>query len=199
MPRSLTHKLLADATRSRHQQLDQHPALRVLLSVKPVRADYVRAMQLLHQCFYLLEPVVVNYESSGRITDLGPCVRNLQALAQDLHALNVFANDRLVDIIIPRIETSAAYLGVRYVLEGSAQGGAYIAAHLQEKLPDLRLSAFSYWDLQRQTAQDWPAFLSVIAQLDGDSQQQQSAVQSAQQTFDIFLAVFDKVNHVRSN
>lgn len=197
MPGSLTHKLLADATRSRHQQLDQHVALRGLLSVNPLVADYVRAMQLFHLCFYILEPVVVKYESARVVTGLGPYVRNLDALAQDLHALNAAGNASLVNIQLPRVETTAEYLGVRYVLEGSAQGGAYIAAHLLDRLPEVDNSAFSYWALQRKTAQNWPAFLSVVAQLDSDSQQQQHAVLSAQQTFDIFLAVFDTVNHER--
>jgi len=197
MSHSLTHKLLADATRSRHQQLDQHVALRGLLSVKPLVADYVRAMQLIHQCFYILEPEVARYESATVVTGLGGYVRNLDALTQDLLALNAVENNRGVDINLPRIKTWAEYIGVRYVLEGSAQGGAYIAAHLQARLPEVNNGAFSYWALQRQTAKNWPQFLSVIAQLDSDSQQQQHIVLSAQQTFDIFLAIFDTVNHVR--
>ncbi len=196
MPGSITHKRLADATRSRHQQLDQHVALLGLLSVKPVVADYVRAMQSFYQCFYILEPVVAKYESANVVTGLGPYVRNLHALAEDLHALNVVGNASLVNIQVPRIETTAEYIGVRYVLEGSAQGGAYIAAHLQDKLPEMN-SAFSYWVLQRHTAQNWTDFLSFVSHLDSDNQQQQHAVQSAQQTFDIFLTVFDTVNHGR--
>lgn len=197
MPGFLSHKLLADATRSRHKQLDQHPALRVLLTEKPLMADYVRAMQLFQQCFYVLEPVLARYECAGQVTGLGSYIQNLHALTQDLHALDAAGNDRQGNIQLPRIETMAEYIGVRYVLEGSAQGGAYIAAHLQDRLPEVINSAFSYWALQRKTAQNWPVFLSVVAQLDSESQQQQKAVYSAQQTFDVFLAVFDTVSHVR--
>ncbi|MEX2352562.1 MAG: biliverdin-producing heme oxygenase [Gammaproteobacteria bacterium] len=193
MNRSTTHTLLAAAVESRHRALDQHASLRALLATDVCLDDYVHALRLLRDCFALLEPGLAAYEQSGCPYKLKPWSPRLPAINADLRALGVQppGSDCHIGPVVP--DMPGSYLGVRYVLEGSTQGGVYIAAHLAEKLPIVKQNAFRYWSLQEQGATNWPAFLKVVAGLDGDDTARQQALQAAIQTFDIFLAVFHRV------
>lgn len=152
-------------------------------------------MNLLRQCFSLIEPAVTRYETSHLNSEWPPYARKGRALMQDLQQLG--ANEAVVTQGIGpiRIDSTGAYLGARYVLEGSAQGGLFIARCLEKSLPDICNEAFSFWVLQRQAAEQWEVFLGLLSRIDGVSWQQQQATQASIESFDIFLSVFATVNH----
>jgi len=196
---SPTHEKLASSVKGRHQALDQHPSLKRLISVGISLPEYVRVMRLLQQCFSLIEPALVNYERSGLNPDVLPYTCKVAALEHDLQQLGEDEAKGLEDISPICINNTGAYLGARYVLEGSAQGGVFIANCLEKSLPELSMGAFRFWELQRQAAKHWPEFLAMLARLDDDITVQEQAVEMAIQSFDVFLAVFARVEHVRTD
>lgn len=175
--------------------MDQHPLLRQLVSVEIPVSEYVRIIQLLQHCFRLIEPALTSYEKLDLNPDFFPYTRMAEALSHDLQHLGVNEEQVAANINPIQIDSIGAYLGTRYVLEGSAQGGAFIANHLEKSSPELCGKAFEFWSLQRQASEKWPKFLLKLAQLDGDDHGQQQAVQAAIESFDLFLSVFDKVSH----
>ncbi|MDP1929918.1 MAG: biliverdin-producing heme oxygenase [Gammaproteobacteria bacterium] len=196
-PTSL-HQRLASSSRDRHQALDQHPSLKRLLSPGMSLTEYVQVLCLLRQCFSLIEPALASFEKSGLHPGFSPYTCKVPALDHDLQQLGVNAQeDSSISPIC--VDSIGSYLGARYVLEGSSQGGIFIASRLEKTLPELCDKAFSFWHLQRHAAEHWSAFLAMLAQLDGDSREAQQALRSTIQTFDVFLGVFSKVIHDRSD
>jgi heme oxygenase len=154
-------------------------------------------MRLLHQCFSKIEPALTSYEKSHLSADFLPYTCKVPALTDDLQQLEGWEANAATGGAPMDINNFGTYLGARYVLEGSAQGGIFIANCLEKSSPDLRDNALRFWLLQRQVAGSWPAFLLMLAQLDHDSAGQESAILAARKTFDLFLAVFSGGSHDR--
>jgi len=187
---SSTHQMLASATKSRHDALDQQPLLRRLLSANLSLAEYARVMVLLRQCFGLIEPALVKHETLHLKHDVFPYNCKLPALDLDLLQLGVGNTQIPAAINSISINSAGGYLGARYVLEGSALGGAFIARHLEKALPELARKASNFWRIQKSAAERWSSFLLMLAQLDNDRQGRSQAIAGASETFDLFLSVF---------
>jgi heme oxygenase len=170
-----------------------------LISAGITLPEYVQVMRLLQQCFSLIEPALVHHETLSSNSHTLPYLCKLAALELDLQQLGAEEEERTEWFSPIRIDNSGAYVGARYVLEGSAQGAIFIANCLERSLPALGDKAFRFWTLQRQAAEHWPAFLATLARLDDDRAAQEQAVVTAIQSFDIFLEVFAGVTHGRSD
>lgn len=200
--RSATHDLLTQGVSAQHRSLDRHPILRKLLSRQLTAADYMAAMQRLRCCYELLEPALLACENTLEGPGLSGFERYMARLPQLDRDLSYLSADQCVHGQIPRervhysgstvtITSLAAYLGVRYVLEGSTQGGVVIARSLERQLPSVTHRSFEFWRQQRLLALRWPAFLAVLAGLDGHAQEQSRALAAARDTFALFLIVFN--------
>jgi len=196
--RSVTHRLLASATGSRHYALDRLPSLSVLLTRRICLSDYIDVLQSLRHCYRLVERQLVAYEHNSALFHQVRIVQKLAALEEDLLSLGYGPGEAGVCRKSIQVDTPGSYLGARYVLDGSSQGSVYIAAHLAKCLPEVTEPACRFWSLQRLTAHRWPAFLELLARLDQDREQQYQAVESARTVFDIFLAVFRRSCECRS-
>jgi heme oxygenase len=196
---SSTHQRLASSVKSRHQSLDQQSILKGLISAGITLPEYIQVMRLLQQCFSLIEPALVNHEKSNPNSHTLPYLCKLAALELDLQQLGADEEEGTECFSPICIDNTGAYLGARYVLEGSTQGAIFIANCLESSLPALGDKAFRFWALQRQAAEHWPAFLATLDRLDDDIAAQEQAVVTAIQSFEIFLEVFAGVTHGRSD
>lgn len=200
MARSLTHQMLVDAVQDQHRRLDDHPAFRVLVSRHCTLNDYLNALELLHRCFRCTESAVLAHEHDrGGQPDAGlePYVPRLPAIEHDLHLFSdrqrMKANgtrqqtDRSEPPMLSPLDRGG-YLGARYVLDGSALGGTYIARSLARSMPELSRWPLKFWPQQEKRAAVWPALLSSLQKLDDHPAEQQQARAAASHTFAIFLS-----------
>jgi heme oxygenase len=184
-----THNLLSQSVKDLHRTLDHHPLLSPLISDHISKQAYLRAMALLQRCFMLTEPALALYESSTGVHQM------------DGYIPRAFLIDSEVNNYSPRhpiesegirplgISTVGEYLGIRYVLEGSAQGGRFIKANLLKVFPEFNSP---FWEQQEKTARNWPMFLNSLTQLDDDKNNQQRAIDAARSTFELFISEFEE-------
>lgn len=83
-----------------------------------------------------------------------------------------------------------AYLGVRYVLEGSTQGAAVILRRLLRNLPEWGAHAFAFWRVQTDEAPAWRALAEKLATLPARGPLAEGATTAARGTFEVYLRAF---------
>ena len=122
----------------------------------------------------------------------------LHLLRQDLAALGVQAAPSRKDT--PALPTLPHALGSLYVMEGSALGGQFIAAHVRRHLGiEPEQGAAYFHGAGRGTAERWREARTLFArELQGDSAGLAAAAQCAQDTFDALTRTFKDVLHERA-
>lgn len=83
-----------------------------------------------------------------------------------------------------------AYLGVRYVLEGSTQGAAVILRRLLHHLPEHGTHDFGFWRVQADEAPAWRALAEKLTTLSAQGALAASATAAARGTFEVYLRAF---------
>lgn len=125
---------LKQATRTEHQQLDQHPRLSPLMHSALQLSDYQCALTGLYGGQVALETAV--QAGLERLELAYPLVLRSPALVRDLGALNVALPNLncLLQTSTLNIRTVSQLIGALYVLEGAKLGGQVIARNVQRRL-----------------------------------------------------------------
>lgn len=204
---------LRRATKDLHQQLDQAPEQRALLQPDLTVERYGTILHMHRHALTISEASLAALELA-RPDDLAPYRSRLPAIEAELAALAALST--LAPTWAPnqtptRLEPAAppvalrpvgaapdtdpalalgAYLGVRYVLEGSTQGAAVILRRLLRNLPEWGTHAFGFWRVQADEAPAWRALAEKLATLAARGPLAESATTAARGTFEVYLRAF---------
>jgi len=153
-PRSELHQQLRQATAALHEALDRHPILAPLIQPGLSVSQYGNVLAALHGVFQSAEEWVKACLSNNPLPFDYGLRRKVPALESDLAALGREAIPARTALnILPRTST---LIGILYTLEGSTQGGQFIARHLQKSGVDWPMQFFGgYGD---RSGQLWEAF-----------------------------------------
>ncbi|MDO8860402.1 biliverdin-producing heme oxygenase [Haliea sp. E1-2-M8] len=152
---------LREQTRPAHLALETQPLLKQLLSSRLTRAEYGQVLQAMLAFYQSLELELVPAAAALLRRHPSPDYQYLPRaplLADDCRALGCAS----AGFIHPPVEIQlggrgANLPGVLYVIEGSTQGGKFIAKHLAHTLGVSEDSGASFFHNQR-WANSWPAF-----------------------------------------
>lgn len=152
---------LREQTRSAHLALEAQPLLKGLLSSQLAATEYGQLLQSMLAFYQPLESKLVPATAALLGRHPNPDYQYLPRaplLIDDCRVLGIDAPE-LIDIPAKfQLEGSAAYmLGVLYVIEGSTQGGRYIANHLAHTLGVGERSGASFFNIH-QESNSWTAF-----------------------------------------
>lgn len=189
MKRNTAHAELFRLTRPWHDKLDSHPALAVLLAPGLQPDAYARVLQQLYACLQPCEAALAGWEQRSSAPGRNDYQQRCAALARDIDALGEPVPAGLPAL---QVESEAAYLGLRYVLEGAALGSARIRQQLQQQAPDLHAGILQYFALQEAQVARWPQFLQQLERLPDDATSLSAAAAAAVGVFTHFLATLDE-------
>ncbi len=171
------HAILKDGTAALHAAVERTPLSRRVLAPDVTLADYGA---------FLAATVRVLSPLAGRLAadaddGLGPLVAAIEA---DLADLGVTAGPPLPPQFGPTADTPAGRLGALYVAEGSAMGGAVIAAHLRRRLGEPAVAASRYLGRARDDAgARWRAWKAAAAARDWTAAEELAALAAARAVF----------------
>jgi heme oxygenase len=164
-----------------------------ILGVTP--GQYRTAMQSLTRAFEEIDSVLLqatNLCPHG----MPPYTPRVPSLKRDLIALNVPPHNprwtpTAIGLKVP--ETEAAYLGMRYVVEGAQLGSRIIYGQLRAAFGDGMYEFGTFWIPASFPQNSWPSLLQCLARLESRDGLA-AAVRSARLTFrhmELFLCVND--------
>jgi heme oxygenase len=184
------HLFLRRATSRLHQRIDQGSVLTVL-TIPGVTLDLYRgAMLSLQRAHEEIDWLLVQ-ACAWCPAGLPPYIPRVPGINRDLTALGVNAHDlrsasghsRLAGyrgLKVP--DTEAAYLGVRYVVEGAQLGSRVIYGHLHEAFGG-RLSEFgTFWTPGSILQCSWPHLLKILGRMES-RESLAAAARAARMTF----------------
>ena len=179
------HAALREATAKRHADIDTLLALR-----RPFgRSHYTGVLQGFAVFLAAWEPSMA-HALPPHWQDWFAGTRRLALVQRDLAALGVAAEP--APVALPALDNVPAALGSLYVLEGSALGGQFIAAHARRQLaltPDRGTAYFH--GCGAATMARWREFLDrLAADVDAADYGRAQAIASANATFDALTAIF---------
>jgi heme oxygenase (biliverdin-IX-beta and delta-forming) len=183
----------------RRETAGRHAAIEDLLDLRRPfgRTHYTRVLQGFAAFLDQWEPRVAAALPQRLQAWFGEGCR-LHLVRQDLAALGVATTP--TSRHAPVLSTVPHALGSLYVMEGSALGGQFIAAHVRRHLGIAPEQGASYFHgAGRATAGRWREARALFAnELQGGAAGSAAAVQSAQGTFDALTRTFKDVLHERA-
>lgn len=157
---------LREHTRPAHVALEAQPLLKRLLSSRLTEVEYVRLLQSMLVFYQTVESKLIPATAALLRQHPVPDYRYLPRaplLANDCRVLGCASPGLIHPPIELRLEGSGAYLiGVLYVIEGSTQGGRFIAKHLAQTLGLDENSGASFFNIH-QWNNSWAAFRSWLS------------------------------------
>jgi len=191
-PKSLIAELRA-ATASVHRELDQR------LDLLTPGVTHGRYLAFLQGSLSALEPLE-NSLAAIPVLEAVPHRARSSRLRADLAALgaNPVATPAIASL---RLVTSAAACGARYVIEGSALGGAVLARGLAERLaltPDQLGYLTLYGD---DLAEHWRAFVTELTHWSKSAtlEMRSEACDTARAVFESYRAAFERAGALVSH
>jgi heme oxygenase len=177
------HVFLRRATSRLHRRIDHGSVLTVLTIPTAVTLDlYREAMLSLQHAYEEIDGLLVQ-ACAWCPAALPPYVPRVPSINRDLNALGVIPHDlpaRRRRLAVP--ETEAAYLGVRYVVEGAQLGSRVIYGHLHEAF-GRRLSEFgTFWTPGSTLQCSWPHLVKILARMES-RESLAAAARAARMTF----------------
>lgn len=152
---------LREQTRPAHQALETQPLLKRLLSPQLTKAEYGQLLQAMLAFYQSLETELIPATAALLRRYPDPDYRYLPRaplLVNDCRALGCESSGFISPSTEPRLDGSGDYLlGVLYVIEGSTQGGRFIARHLSDTLGVDGGSGASFFNIHQWNS-SWPAF-----------------------------------------
>lgn len=178
---------IKEATKSAHLNLEK----KVIEKLKAIRsnADYADFLKYFYTYFSQVEKAIAPYITTQLLPDYKER-RNSSYLKNDIEALGGNVNDTTA-IHLPLIENQLQALGALYVMEGSIMGGSIIVKMLEKGGITNGVSFFSGYG--EQTGQKWGVFTAVMNAQAVTPDQQEIAIQTANESFSRFGDVFDEV------
>ena len=214
-PENDLHAWLREQTRTRHQTLDRSPLLNALLQPGLDPDTYVRCLRHLHAAHASTEAWLAGLASHAPAA-LPAYQPRLPALREDIEQLTRHVPDAARETAAPACASDAAiqskdtpgdgtalpywhdgiaaYLGIRYVLEGATQGARFITARLLKHCPQMLEKSRSYWDHQAHMSQHWHALLEYL-RTEQRHIEPGALRQGADATFSHFIQVFSTHAH----
>ncbi len=206
--RNQTINYLRLNTQALHRQLDQSPSIQKMLAGKLTLDEYRQTLLCFYQVYQIIEPLLLAFEQQAfeqqafepQVSKYtGPRYRpRLPALQKELQQLqfNQQAQDRVEPSLgLYKIESLAAYLGARYVLDGSCHGAKWLLPRLQQGL-NSALSEWDYWQLLASIHPDWASICRAIDVYDNASRAQDVLMTTAQGTFRLFIQQLQQLSEV---
>lgn len=152
---------LRKQTRPAHVALEAQSLLQSLLSSRLTEAEYGQVLQSMLAFYQSLESELIPATAALLAQHPDPDYRYLPRaplLANDCQALGCISPEVIHPPVTLRLGGSGAYLlGVLYVIEGSTQGGRFIARHLAHTLGISENSGASFFNIHRWD-NSWTAF-----------------------------------------
>jgi heme oxygenase len=178
------HSLLRRSTLRLHRRIDGKSKLAILVAPGVTLQLYSSAMEGLAGAYSGIDTLFLK-NSDLCPAGVPPYVPRTPSLNRDLAALGrldaspVRQRD---DAVLPAPANQAAYLGMRYVVEGAQLGSRLIYRHLQEVFGD-RLQAYgSFWAADLTFLAAWPGVLAALSGLES-RQSLAAAARAARFTF----------------
>jgi len=174
---------LRRATSRLHQRIDRGSVLTVLTIPTGVTLDlYREAMLSLQRAYEGIDWLLVQ-ACAWCPAGLPPYIPRVPGINRDLNALGVIPHElpaRHCGLRAP--DTEAAYLGVRYVVEGAQLGSRVIYGHLHEAFGG-RLSEFgTFWTPGSILQCSWPHLLKILGRMES-RESLAAAARAARMTF----------------
>ncbi|NMT64814.1 biliverdin-producing heme oxygenase [Marinobacter orientalis] len=159
-------KQLREETRPAHLALESQPLMKRLLSSRLTAMEYGQLIQSMLAFYQALESQLAPATAALLERHPDPNYRYLPRaplLANDCRALGCDSSGLMRGPTELRLDGSGAYLlGVLYVIEGSTQGGRFIAKHLAQTLGLNENSGASFFNIH-QWNNSWAAFRSWLS------------------------------------
>jgi heme oxygenase len=166
LPRA--HALLRRATHRLHVRIDKTSVLAALLRPGVTLAMYQTAMQGMKRAFEEIDSVLLQ---TAALCPKGvpPYLARLPSLERDLMAMDAPLDPPggtrpATELKVP--ETAAAYLGIRYVVEGAQLGGRFIYGQLCCTFGAGVDEFGTFWIPEAYTERCWPSVLNSVARVE---------------------------------
>ncbi|WP_341225518.1 biliverdin-producing heme oxygenase [uncultured Arcticibacterium sp.] len=150
------------------------------------KADLAKVLKSFYGFYNPLETAIEKFIFKSSLPDM-ETRRKSSWLLQDLQNLEVNNEELPLCDDITTISNKSQALGAMYVLEGSTLGGEHINKMLQKQLnlnDEAVLTFFSSY--KENTYKKWAIFLKFLENQTNSKEEQQLAIQSANETFTKF-------------
>lgn len=194
---------LKSETQSLHTLAERHPIQRELVGGGASVGAYTRYLAQMFRAHEGLESSL--REAVGGDAALGALVREhhyrLDQLRDDLNSFDIDSTDTAASVATARFalwtrrlaeSRPVTLIGVLYVLEGSTNGGRYIARAIRRGLGLSGARGAAYLDPHgEEQAQRWGAFKETLDSLELDEPSQLAIIAGARETFAAIIAIMD--------
>lgn len=179
---------IKEATKDAHVALEKQ----VVQRLKSIRtnADYAAFLKYFYAYFNHVEKAIAPFITEGLLPDYQER-RNSSYIKNDILALGSTVED-LPATTVPVIDNHLKALGALYVMEGSIMGGSIIVKMLEKGGITNGVSFFSGYG--EATGPMWGKFVAVMNREAVADAQQADMIQTANETFEHFLKVFEKTS-----
>ncbi len=177
---------IKEATKVAHQNLEKQ----VVLKLKAIRnnGDYADLLKHFYAYFSHIEKTIKPYITESILPDYAQR-RNSEYIKADILELGSDISG-LPYTTVPKIENTVQALGALYVLEGSIMGGSIIVKMLEKGGVNQGVSFFSGYG--EATGMMWGNFIAVLNAHAKTEQEEEQAINAANETFKHFAHVFEK-------
>jgi heme oxygenase len=175
---------IKDATKPAHLNLEKI-VVQQLKSIKN-NEDYAAFLKKFYTYFSQVEKAIAPHISEQLLPDLKER-RNSSFLKNDIEVLGSDVAS-VKEVEVPVISNEVSALGALYVMEGSIMGGRIIIQMLEKLGVTTGISFFSGYG--QETGQKWGVFTKVMNETATSEEDQEQAVNTANETFELFEKVF---------
>lgn len=167
-----------------HQKLEKE----VILKLKAIRSDedYIALLKNFNTYFSALENAITPYITPEVLADF-PQRRNSAYIKRDIIELGGDATAK-TGIEVPEIKNALDAMAALYVMEGSIMGGKIIVQMLAKGGVTKGVSFFSGYG--EDTGRMWGTFVQALDQTGKNKDDENRAVEVANETFNCFAKVF---------
>ena len=195
-------QMLRRATRRQHERLDAVSLLTPLLSPEVGLAGYQAAMVAMLRAYQQVDACLLQAPPAAYLAKamtLSPYRPRSPAIRHDLQAMGIVlqpascaaigatgATAATVPNATLNLPTSlAAYLGMRYVVEGAQFGNRVIGRNLQAAFGPAAVEIYSAWLPAADAGNGWPDVMAALSALDS-RRDVAAALRGARRMFDYF-------------
>ena len=184
-------QLLRRATHRHHDRLDASSILAPLILPGVSLDGYRQAMLAMLRTYRRVDACLQTPPAgrSGGATVLPAYRARSPAMQHDLRALGMTTDTVLshAPVGLERPTTLAAYLGMRYVIEGSQFGNRVIARNLNDVFGAAAADFCTAWQPCAKSDDGWPGVMAALSALQTRAEVA-AALRGARQTFRYFVA-----------
>jgi heme oxygenase len=178
---------LKQHTRHLHSALDQLPPLQQLAKGKFDSVKYLHCLKCFYSAYLNIEDALLAVEHLANLSHSLTYQARRFSLETELFTAGVTLP---IKPAAPELKLNSlpAYLGCRYVLEGSSLGAQFLLPRIQACLgPDIKLVFFEHLSQQ---SKKWHDFIALLNDSLNEPHHKAAAIQAAEETFAIFHHYF---------